>query len=433
MHTMENKTDIAIIGGGIGGVMAALFLSRTLKFNRSRNLYNITIYEKEHAILKGASNELARLHFGGEYPRDPSTAQDCVTGAILFSQIFPSSVYSAITGVDYLVSAKNDDKEELLEKLVHHYETFVKPVCTRFYAQLHNKADFLFGDVATLFRKIEPVELTENFFGGIHSNELGFNSSALNTFLHAKIKEEEIDVKYSVAITDAAKNGDTYILTAKDVLTEKEQNISAGIVVNASWENCLALNYKIKKEVPAIRGYWRALAIADISRCDGANDSKFALIGKSGGMYSPVNDKKAILYVPEYGCSFINDENNECHLFSETNLIMKKPVISDSEIEERKQKIHEHISSLFPFLKNMIIVGLPVNPTFSKDDELHKRAHIKTWEVGKNWFSVFPAKATFAVRAAIELIALMPSVSSEALKGFCIDTHPVVPAIFHLK
>ncbi len=82
---MGDRRRVAIVGGGLFGVMAALKLSQ--------NGFAVTIFEKQSGVLLGASYiNQNRLHMGYHYPRSDQTARDACLHQAEFQALFPEAV-----------------------------------------------------------------------------------------------------------------------------------------------------------------------------------------------------------------------------------------------------------------------------------------------------------------------------------------------------
>ena len=76
----KTRPRIAIIGGGIFGVTAALVLSRHC---------DIALFERAPALFRGATfANHGRQHFGFHYPRSPETARQCLASHAEFRSLY---------------------------------------------------------------------------------------------------------------------------------------------------------------------------------------------------------------------------------------------------------------------------------------------------------------------------------------------------------
>jgi|GEM_PF-6836512 len=405
---------ISVIGGGLGGVISALFLSRIRGYNGGPR-YKITIHETRVEILEGASIQMARLHMGGEYPLDPETSLNCVTGAFLFSQIVPASAFSTIRGIDYIVAKQNPDAAGLAATLRKQYKMNTAHYKFLYDRALNNGHTSIIGPPGQLARSLTREELTSGFVAGIHTNELGIYSAALNNLLRQLVKDSpNVQVSCEQQIQTAIPSGLGF-----DLLDEKGNCCFADIVVNAGWEGSYQLNRQINKKAIQPNIYLRALGVADISECKNATRPAFALLGKHGGMYSPIDENRALLYVPAKGLS---------HLGKWQSQVNSNERQADQTIIA--EKLYHQLTKLFPHLLPMNITEIIIRPTLSFDDKLIKRRHAHPQIIAPNWYSVTPTKGTFAVWTAINLVGLL---HPEALGKFDLKSNPVVPKLFHLS
>jgi hypothetical protein len=416
----ELHPHIAIIGGGITGVIAALFLARI--FKSGNRPISLTLYERRNDILQGASLELARLHMGGEYPLDRQTADDCVTGAFLFAQIFPKQVFSEIQGIDYLVHADSVTAGKLtVQQLLESYEGSRSLYSDYYRSAAANDYYSPLGDPAKLYRVLAETELKPGIAGGISTNELGFKSTSLNQFLNELIKNEsDIQIDSNCHIVEAKPEGEGYRLFDND-----SKSSFADIVINSSWESASFLNRKIAPDAEIPAAYLRALGIADISACGPVSRPTFILLDEYGGMFSPVDESKALLYAPLDELSHIRrlmPEDLQPDMLATLTVTSKKQ-------DELKTKLYDHIVKLYPHLKRMQIEKLHISPTFSFDQDISKRRHLAAAMIAPNWYSLICTKATYSVWAALQIVSL---IAPESLTGFDLEDCPVVPQLFHL-
>lgn len=115
---MTNKLRVCVIGGGIFGLTAAIYLS---KFSSE-----IKIFDKNQTILNGATRfNHNRHHFGYHYPRSIDTAVQCINARKDFDKFYRNSIdysfknFYAISKVNSKISYKK-------------FENFCKKVSLKF-------------------------------------------------------------------------------------------------------------------------------------------------------------------------------------------------------------------------------------------------------------------------------------------------------------
>jgi len=124
VNNMSDREEIAVIGGGLGGVTTALMLAKDPH-------YHVTLIEAQPTVLNGACVSAGRLHLGGEYPLDSKTAHDCLLGAIIWKLLMPKNIYTPAPPMKFLLAQKTqehgekypeDDKALTLDKYLTAYE-----------------------------------------------------------------------------------------------------------------------------------------------------------------------------------------------------------------------------------------------------------------------------------------------------------------------
>lgn len=336
---MSEKEEIAIIGGGLGGVMTALMLAKD-------PTYHVTLIEAQDGLLKGASSIAARLHLGGEYPLDPSTANDCLMGAVIWKLLMPNhgldesqeNIYTPVPPMKFTVGkethaygeAHPDEPGTLtLEK----YHAAYRKIRDGYedekgyhegYRDIFEKvkqgmgwddattAKALFGMPDDLIRPLEPEELRgydKLVPGGFQSQELGLNIPKYLTMLVAEIESLQeqgrltLMTNHKVQEIETFDPEDTASGPAKfRVQFEMAKPVDADQVVVAAWQGGpeltgVGMDGEFYKGITVSK---RAMLIIDTPpgfsippafiMQDGMHDD--------GAMLAAFNDKVALCYLP---------------------------------------------------------------------------------------------------------------------------------------
>ncbi len=84
-NNLKNKAKVAVVGGGIFGVTAAVRLARAG--------FSVDLFEKEKDLLQAASGiNQFRLHRGYHYPRSAETMRDCLRAEASFLKEYGEAV-----------------------------------------------------------------------------------------------------------------------------------------------------------------------------------------------------------------------------------------------------------------------------------------------------------------------------------------------------
>ena len=180
---MSKKKSIAIIGGGIFGVLNAL------KLNESG--HDVTILERSENVLMGASfNNQNRLHLGFHYPRDDETARQCIRGYDSFKKIFRPSILSDFENA-YFISCKGShtSPEEYINFCNRHSLPYKHIKLNSFYPKVNN------------------VDL------GLLCCESVYDCMMLRTLIIRMLKEQNIKVLYNTNVEHIERNNGKYSLT----------------------------------------------------------------------------------------------------------------------------------------------------------------------------------------------------------------------------
>ena len=115
---MTNNLKVCVIGGGIFGLTAAIYLS---KFSKE-----IKVFDKNNSILNGATKfNHNRHHFGYHYPRSLDTALQCINAKKDFDKFYRNSIDYSFR--NFYAISKNNSKITFKK-----FENFCKKASLRF-------------------------------------------------------------------------------------------------------------------------------------------------------------------------------------------------------------------------------------------------------------------------------------------------------------
>lgn len=483
-HKFEPE-EIAVIGGGRGGVETALMLAKQNIQDKNGDIrarYHVTLIEAQDSILNGASMIASRLHLGGEYPLDRQTAQDCLDGAIIFKLLMPGSIYTPTPPMKFLVSEQtqksgekpenqNDEKALTLDK----YEDSYKEIAHNYGVALTNikramrhpkfskeAEKMLFGDADKLFQRISD-EQKDGYYdynqgntkiaGGFQSQEPGINVAKYLAMLQQELELQQ-------------QKGNITILTGHKVKKDgvdgklgefrihcehggEEKIIPSSQVIISAWRDAPAITPHLGKDEKSrdekVTVFKRAMLLVDLPR-GWKTPPAFIMLGESGGMLSPYNDKTAICYLPTKEAAY-----RKSHTITDTspNLPDDWDKLTAEEKEQWTQRYFTLLKERFPVLKKTADSEGATNPrliirdTINFQQDIDQRQHESVTELGSKMrltmekipememkqvsgmeqlmlqdetryrppgevegrnglFTLYPTKATYSVRAAVQ-------------------------------
>jgi len=421
--------NIAVIGGGYTGAISAILLAQK-KDQNSIPLYKVTLLEKKEQLFNGASKSPGRLHLGGEYPLDEETAFACLDGAITFKQMFGEGVLTDIPEVRYLVSKESQESGELTvdnvissySKIKKKYSESIDKISAALSEEQKSKnkkeaqqtaSELLFGPPEELFSTLskEQLEDTPGFVGGIATKERGLNPVRLGTHLETLLKKSGVNVRTGVNVDSVKKNENDYTINISK--NNGKETLKTQQVINASWEGAYRLNNNSNQ--PDQHIHLRAIALVDISRLNSPPKyASFGLIGETGGMLSPFNDKLALFYSPTEQNAYIDSTilNNKKTTPPENWDSLQKP-------DDKEKRIDSYQSALenrYPKFKDAKVIDLVIRPTIAIDPELSKRRHINVFETTEGMHTAISTKATFSAMTAQQVVKSVMQRSGHQIK-----------------
>ncbi len=363
-HTSSKKIHVAVIGGGIFGVTAALVLGEK---------YEVTLFEKNTALLGEATlvNQY-RHHYGFHYPRSAETIEDIQKSRAAFERFYTSVIfrvpsYYAVSKTDSEVSP--DDYLAVFKRYNISYEVETYPD-----AKLLNRAS-----VGTCIKTPEAV----------------YDYEKLKSFVEQKVRENpRITLRLETPIVGAQKQeGGAKILIGTDrhgrVFHEEFD-----VVINATYarynEFCRWLGFPQKelkfrlKEILLIE--CQAKEKAAITIMDGPFATILPMSAESN-LYT-LGDVPLSVHESATGIASTSVEDPRW-----------------GKVVSRHKEIQERCVQWFPFIKNAVYKGsrfviLPTEVVSEKnaDRPTELVAH------GHGCWSIFSGKIVTAVSVAQEIL-----------------------------
>lgn len=350
--------DIAIIGGGIGGVLACI------KLNDTKD-YKITIFEKENELLSGPP--YCHLHSGGFlYPLLPlDECKELLVHSLLFADFFDDCIIKRPTIIAYRRDEPKYNTISLLEKcefIQKEYSRLNNLILgpTNEYFAVYNKYDMEFckkngylpKNHDSLSRKKHDIYVTQ-FCKNLHDiNIIKYPFVSVNEY---GINQEK--VKYKV---------NDYFIKNKNITVYKNYNVNHVEKYNTKWlidemrfdyliNSC---GYKIDeirpkliKDIPdaflEMKSSWMIKSKIDIDYIF----PEIAIIGERS------TERGMIQITPhtESNIFQVHLMTNYSTLFDNNRLLL-----DENEIIIRTNKTIEEISNVFPIFKNSVYYTKPM-------------------------------------------------------------------------
>ena len=431
---LQKRKEVAVIGGGLGGCLSALMLAK--------KGYHVTLIEGQPVLLNGASAIAARLHLGGEYPLSDVTPLDCLTSAILWKWLMPDSIYTAVPPIQYLISNETQKNGELypsgltIKKFKDAYDKIGKfyqaifPELRRIIIKEEGKEPRRITDQeiqAKLFGSGEPNDFCQplspadykdynldgQIAGGFQTQEPGLNIpkylAMLIKELEAQQSQGNITIKTNCKVNNNGITGKLGQYAIHCLQDGAEEIVNADQIVQAAWQHgpeisALGSETKNGKTKENMLGVCkRGMLLVDLPE-NFSTGPAFILLGKSGGMLCPLNDKIALVYLPDEAAAYIKN----------TYLSDSKPLLPrswdepelEAESARKAQKYFELAKKRFPVLKDASNPQLMVRDTLIYNENLNVRPQQPVKEVSDKpgVFVISPTKATYALYDVLQVV-----------------------------
>ncbi len=198
----SGRPQVAVIGCGIFGALVSLELAR-------RGAH-VTVFERNIDVLQGASlNNQNRLHLGYHYPRDETTAIQCIEGFQRFRDRFGDCVSEGFPNAYFIASEGSHTSAA-------DYRSFLERV-----GLAYNEIEI---------DKFVPT--VNNVDVGVSTAEIVYDSRLLAGQITKMLAVDNVHLVLSTEVEKVRRGGDTYTLYSKtECLGEFD------FVVNCSYAN----------------------------------------------------------------------------------------------------------------------------------------------------------------------------------------------------
>lgn len=422
----DTNPSITVVGGGMAGCLAAIVAAK--------QGYNVTLFEREDQVLKGASMIASRLHLGGEYPLDFSlkSGEDCLTGAMVFRLLMPE-VYTPVPPMRFTVTnASEADGRLSVERYIQYYK-HLQEQYTEHFEHIRSAfgwsrevaAERLFGAPEDFFRRLQPDELSDlaGVSGGFISQERGIDIPLTGAFLVEALERYEVRVHTHANVKSIrARSGGGY-----DVSVEgKGSPTHTDAVVQAAWHRGFDLDASLRPQDRPIYGsaFLRTTALVDISRIDPQSGPTFAMEGASGGLYCPYNENVAVIYHPGTETAYREEQP-----FGTGHAPLPHSWEDRMRQTQEADLLSRYIEMLangpYPFLADAEGIRLVTRPTLSFQSDLHQRQHRPTEVLAPGYVVCCPTKVTLAALSAIEALHMLDEHFHGKVNGTAFASVPV--------
>lgn len=225
---MSEPHAVAVIGCGVFGAVAALRLAE--------HGYQVSLFERNEQPLSEASfNNQNRLHLGFHYPRDRTTAEQCIRGYQRFRKEFSECVVADFPN-GYFVA------EEGSSVTPREYLDFCDSVGLR-------------------YRLVEPSRYRPPVAGvavGILTDEAVIDCASLRDVLGGRLADSSVAVRFGTDVRAVEERGGGYA-----VRTDEGVAGTFDTVVNCSFSDINRLNRQLGHEAPERQYEYTAMFVVD--------------------------------------------------------------------------------------------------------------------------------------------------------------------------
>ncbi|MET7637211.1 FAD-dependent oxidoreductase [Streptomyces sp. NPDC005438] len=225
---MSEAHRVAVVGCGVFGAVTALRLAE--------EGHRVTVFERARRPLSQASfNNQNRLHLGFHYPRDRTTAEQCVRGYQRFREEFAPCVVTDFPN-GYFVA------EEGSAVTPRQYLDFCDAVGLR-------------------YQRVEPADYRPPVTGvalGLLTEEAVIDCGQLRDLLTARLADSTVTVRLGTDVREVVERGDRYLLR-----TDEGDAGTFDSVVNCGFADINRLNRQLGHPAPERQYEYTAVLVVE--------------------------------------------------------------------------------------------------------------------------------------------------------------------------
>ncbi len=368
MERTSNIKRIAVVGCGVFGAMVALRLAE--------DGCDVTVFEREKECLKGASfNNQNRLHLGFHYPRDMTTARQCIQGFDRFRQEFPSCIVSEFPNV-YFISKENSLTDaraygDFCDQLGVNYESVSK------------------GDL--------PVDV-RNVSQGMLCEEVVYDCNLLRSSIMERIHDSGITLMMDSQVDQLKRDGEGYQLSCSNGCVD-----SFDYVINCSYADINRLTSQLGHDVNLMQYEYTIIPIVQM------NTQRVGITIMDGPFMTLLpfgNSDNFLMYHVDYSVIARNDARQ----LDISWLNPKTSPLKTLDLGQHFSQMREACAHFVPALSNAEMVGVLQGPrmVMAKSDKTDARPSVvQSYESG--YCTVFSGKIDHCVWVADEVLNLVRS------------------------
>jgi glycine/D-amino acid oxidase-like deaminating enzyme len=295
---MKRTESHVVVGAGIAGCLAAIM--------RRRAGYEVTLLERNGARCTGAypvctqtSNIVSENHSGAEYPFDPRSARDCLDGRIENERLFPLLIFGGKT-YSRIIAAQSmmDDGHDIISQCRANMEVIRSHYARRCEQDPSNS---VFGEPSSVCREISTVPGVEDAASTFLTPQRGINPVLVSTILDWELRALGVDFREDSEVTAVTRGEDgRYRVEYTTADGAVEEHVVADQISLCTATGAFGMAKRLNPAIvlPEVFMALRAILYVDLPDGTEKNFTCLKLEDSYGGMFSPLNDRCAMIYHP---------------------------------------------------------------------------------------------------------------------------------------